>query len=155
MHRGPLIIPNPYRGQCACLTFFSKSMLMHVAKNSCCEAFVGCTLRSQRSGLCGGQKLVVGACRLLRTSCTWPFCWAGRCTPANLQPLCSHRACSCANQRFLGCIWGGNSPWSEFVYGHGGSLSTKRGSKRHRHRPKWTKISKISSVQHADLRCSK
>ena len=36
-----------YLCHCACLTFFSKSTLMHVARNSCCEAFVVCTLRSK------------------------------------------------------------------------------------------------------------
>ena len=32
---------------CACLTFFSKSTSVHMAKNSCCEAFVGCIFGSQ------------------------------------------------------------------------------------------------------------
>ena len=81
----------------------------------------------QTVSLDGGpnQVFFVGACRLLLTGCTRPFCWAGRCTPANLHPFCTPRACSFANQRFLGCIWGGNSPWSEFICGHGGCLLTK------------------------------
>ena len=32
-------------------------------------------------------------------------------------------------------------------------LLTKRGSKQHRHRPKWTEFSNRSSVQHADPAC--
>ena len=84
-------------------------------------------LACKRSGLCSGQNPVflVGACRLLRTGCTRPFCWARRCTPANLHPLSTPRAYSFANQRFVGCIWGGNSPWSEFICGHVGCLLTK------------------------------
>ena len=100
-------------------------------------------LACRGSGLCGGQNLVflVGACRLLRTGCARPFCWAGRSAAANLHPLCTPRASFFGDQRFLGCIRGGNSPWTEFVRGHGGCLLTKRGRKQHRHRPKRTKIS--------------
>ena len=55
------------------------------------------------------------------------------------------------NQNIGGC----NSTWREFVCGHGGCLLTKGGSKQHRHRPKRTKISNMSSVQHGDPGCSK
>ena len=76
--------------------------------------------------------------------------WPGR-LPGHLLPGFTPRACPFANQRLLWCIWGSNSPWSEFVCRHGSCLLTKRGSRQHRHRPKRTKISNMSSVQHADL----
>ena len=60
-----------------------------------------------------------------------------------------------AHQRFLWCIGGGNSTLCEFVCRHGSCLLTKGGSKQLVHQPKRTKISNISSVQHADPGCSK
>ena len=45
---------------------------------------------------------------------------------------------------------GASGEATEFVCGHSSCLLTKRGSKQHRHRPKRTKISNMSSVQHAD-----
>ena len=110
-------------------------------------------LSCKRSSLCSGQNLVflVGACRLLQTGCPAFFCLAARPVPSHLHPLCSPRASPFPHQRLLWCIWGSNSPWSEFVCGCGSCLLTKRGRKQHRHRPKRTKISNISSVQHADL----
>ena len=57
MRKGSLIIPNPSRRHCysflvylwrpAYFTFCSRSTSIHVAINSCCEAFVGHTFRSQ------------------------------------------------------------------------------------------------------------
>ena len=75
--------------------------------------------------------------------------------PSHLHPLCTPRASSFTHQRLLWCIRGSNRPWSEFVCGRGSSVSTKRGSKQHRHRPRRTKISNMSLVQHADPGCSK
>ena len=70
--------------------------------------------------------------------------------PGHLCPSFTPRACSFANQRLLWCIGGSNSAWCEFENRHGSCLLTKRGSEQHRYRPKWTKISNMSSVQHAD-----
>ena len=91
------------------------------------------------------QNLVflVGACRLPRTGCTRPFCRGLR--TSNLHPGCTVRACPFPNQRLLWSIWC-NSTWREFVCRHGGCLLTKGGSKQHKHHPKRTKISNISSV---------
>ena len=66
--------------------------------------------------------------------------WGCRFTGSGAVPKSNH-------QRLLWCIGGSNSPWSEFVCGHGSCLLTKRGSKKHRHRPNRTKISNLSSVQ--------
>ena len=109
-------------------------------------------LACKRSGLCGGQNLVVlmRACKLLRTSCTEHFCPATLPVLSHLHPLCTPRASPFTHQRLLWGIRGSNSPWIEFVCRHGSCLLTKRGSKQHRHRPKQTKISHMSSVQHAD-----
>ena len=82
-----------------------------------------------------------------RPACKW--------VPSHLHPLCTPRASPFTHQRFLWCIRGSNSSWSEFVCGHGGCLVTKRGSTQHRHHPKRTSISNMSSVQHADPGCSK
>ena len=41
------LLPPSTRAGTTCWTFFSKSTSMHMAKNSCCEASVGCTLPSQ------------------------------------------------------------------------------------------------------------
>ena len=107
---------------------FSPNQHQCMAKNSCCEAFMGCTLRSQN------WLAKEAASAVVRISC---FLWehAGCCEPvvrglfaglADVRRLtCTPRACSFANQRFLGCIWGGNSPWSELICGHGGCLLTK------------------------------
>ena len=64
----------------------------------------------------------------------------------HLHPPCTPRA----HQRFLWCIRGSNRTWCSFVCRHGSCLLTKTGSKQHGQCPKWTKISYISSVQHAD-----
>ena len=110
---------------------------------------------SKGGGLSGRQNVVllVGACRLLRTGWMGLFCLTTRPLPSHLDPLCTPRASPFARQRLLWCIRGSNSPWSEFVCRHGSCLLTKRGSKEHGHRPKWTKILNMSSVQHADLGC--
>ena len=47
------------------------------------------------------------------------------------------------------CIGGSNSTRREFVCGYGSCLSTKS-TKQHRHRPKGTEISNMSSVRHTD-----
>ena len=62
------------------------------------------------SGLCSGQNLVflVGAGRLLRTTCTRLFGLPGR-LPGHLYPICTPRACPFSHQRFLWCIGGSNS----------------------------------------------
>ena len=65
----------------------------------------------------------------------------------HLHPLYTPRAHSFVHQRFLWCIGGSNSPWSEFICRHGSCLLTKRGSKEHRPRPKQTKISNMSSCR--------
>ena len=85
----------------------------------------------------------------------WPHCTGflallGR-TLSHTHPLCTPRTRPFADQRFLGCIRRSNSTLHEFVCGHGTCLLTNRGRKQHRHRPKWTKISNMSSVQHANL----
>ena len=106
-------------------------------------------LGSKSGGLSSGQNLVlfVTACRLLGLGSTRLFCLTARLSANHLHPLCTPRASSCAHQRLLWCIKGSNSTWREFVCRHGGW--------QHRHRPKRTKISNISLVQHADLGCSK
>ena len=74
--------------------------------------------------------------------------------PSHLHPLCTPTASPFAHQRLLWCIRGSNSLWGEFVCGHGICLLTKRGNRPHTHHPKRTKISNISSVQHANAGCS-
>ena len=66
---------------------------------------------------------------------------------SNTHPVFPAREHSFVNQRFLRCIWRCNSTWREFVCGHGGCLSKKRGKKQHRHRPKRTKILNMPRVQ--------
>ena len=104
------------------------------------------------SGLCSGQNLVflVGAGKLRCPACTGFLGLLGR-TPSHTHPLCTPRTRPFVHQRFLGCIGRSNSTLREFVCGHGTCLLTNRDRKQHRHRPKWTKISNISSVQHANL----
>ena len=104
------------------------------------------------SGLCSGQNLVflVGAGKLRCPACTGFLGLLGR-TPSHTHPLCTPRTHPFAHQRFLGCIGRSNSTLREFVCGHGTCLLTNRGRKQHRHRPKWTKISNMSSVEHANL----
>ena len=77
--------------------------------------------------------------------------WTAWHDAESLAPILRPRASPFMHQRFLWCIRGSNSPWSEFVCGHGSCLLTKRGSKQHRHRPRRTKISSMRLVQHADL----
>ena len=52
---------------------------MHVAKNSCCEALVGCVFRSQN----GFLAWLPGSCRVTRTHCAPPeralLCAKGFC----------------------------------------------------------------------------
>ena len=79
-----------------------------------------------------------------------PLRWLCLCTCTHLHPPYTPGARSFAHQRLLWCIRGGNNAWCKFVCRHGGCLLTKRGSKGNRHRPKRTKISNMSSVQHAD-----
>ena len=95
-------------------------------------------------------------CGWMKVAANWLYeaswlAWLGLACPSHLPPGFTPRACPFANQSLLWCIWGSNSPWSEFVCRHGSCLLTKRGNKQHRHRPKWTKISNMSSIQHADL----
>ena len=113
-------------------------------------------LGCKSSGLSSGQNLVflMGTCRLLRTGGVRLFGLPGR-LPGHLHPVCTPRARSFAHQRFLWCIGGSNSTSREFVFRHCSCLLTKGGSKHHRHRPKGTTITNMSSVQHADPGCSK
>ena len=87
------------------------------------------------------------------TGCTSLFCPAARLMHLH-QPQ-TPGARSFALQRLLWCIGGSNSTWCKFVCRHGSCLLTKRGNKEQGHRPKRTKVSYMSSVQHADLGCSK
>ena len=88
---------------------------MHVARNSCWEALVGCTLRSQN----WVAKAVASAadriwCSLwLHAGCCQPavrgfLALLGR-MPSHLHPVCTPRASPFACQRFLWCIGGSNS----------------------------------------------
>ena len=84
-----------YLCHCACLTFFSKLTSMQVAKNSCCDAFVGCAFQSQNSH----EKAVASADIKI-----WCFLWvhAGCCEPAvraffawlpsRCRAICTHSA---------------------------------------------------------------
>ena len=73
----------------------------------------------------------------------WPSCQARPNSPAPTL----HPQSALFSAPFLWCI-GQSNTLREFVCGHDSCLLTKRGSKQHRHRPKWTKVSNISSVQH-------
>ena len=134
------------------------SMSMHVAK---CLGWGGGTFDPktgrqkqwpQRSSdccaPCGCMQVAVSG----RYGASLPGYQAHTVAPA---PTVPPRASPLAHQRLLWCIRGSNSPWSEFRCGHGSCVLTKRGSKQHMNRPKWTKISKMVSLQHADPGCSK
>ena len=156
-------VSGVFLGTCMFL-FCSKSTSMQVARNSCWEALVGCSFRSQN----WFAKAVASAveriwCSLwLHAGCCEPAvrgflaCLAGcRVTCTHSAPPCTPRASPFAHLRFLWCIGGSNSKLREFVYRHGSCLLTQRGSRQQTHCPKWTKFSNMSSVQHADPGCSK
>ena len=102
-------------------------VFLHINVNACGQKFMlrslgGVRLSipklgSKSGGLSSRQNVVllVCACRLLRTGCTRPFRFACRLFTSNLHPVCTARACSFPNQRFLWCIRGCNSTWREFV----------------------------------------
>ena len=78
----------------------------------------------------------------------------GNEAPRHLHPLCTPGQCSFAHQRLVWCARGGTSTMCELLCRRGSCLLTERGSRQHRHRPKRTKFSNMSSAQKANPGCS-
>ena len=126
---------------------------MHAAKNSCCEALVGCVFQSQN----WAAKAVASA--VVRMSCSlWEH--AAGCErevrgffaflPGSSRDTCTHftppERALLRVKGFCGAS-GEATACGVNLYEDMSCLLTKRGSKQHKHRSKWTKISDMSSVQ--------